>query len=412
MLARQRARPRSARCPLPAARCPLPARCCMSLADQWVSLCARHSQPAPSPLRPAPRLNPAPVCATKRSKSGVFSACFQHQKEKIKKKTTRETREQEERGVDGGEHVGCGSPLRRGGAGSSAVAWCPACVEGARDARKLPSPPACPTRVCRVQHAAPRCGQPPDRAVPAAPVLWQRPLQTSCDDRDIGSNTFPRKVRVYDPNGRLSRHMNPDIDELVHKFESSLGLPPLMCVVARARADVRVAQCSACRSPRSGLAGLTCPRRATRPNPPGQRSGRSTSQLPRSSFRSKRSASPTMWARTNLSASSRARCVCLCEGPRREGAAACALVAHAAAWPAQQRCVCYKVVDDLGAQAPLPVTSCRLPVTARRCLALRRGPLRARKASRACILSETAERGCAYLRAGGGRVFALGAGAE
>ena len=70
--------------------------------------------------------------------------------------------------------------------------------------------------------------------MPAA-LWWQRPLQTSCDDRDIGSNTFPRKVRVYDPNGKLSRHMNPDIDELVHKFESSLGLPPLMCVYASAR---------------------------------------------------------------------------------------------------------------------------------------------------------------------------------
>jgi len=65
-------------------------------------------------------------------------------------------------------------------------------------------------------------------AAAAAPALGQRSLQTSCDDRDIGSNTFDRKVRVYDKNGKLSRHMNPEIDEIVLKFETSLGLSPLM----------------------------------------------------------------------------------------------------------------------------------------------------------------------------------------
>ena len=39
---------------------------------------------------------------------------------------------------------------------------------------------------------------------------------------------FQRHVRVYDQNGKLSRHMNPEIDEIVLKFETSLGLPPVM----------------------------------------------------------------------------------------------------------------------------------------------------------------------------------------
>jgi hypothetical protein len=59
-------------------------------------------------------------------------------------------------------------------------------------------------------------------------AVRQRSLQTSCDDRDIGSNVFDRHVRIYDKKGKLSRHMNPDIDEMILKFENALGLPPLM----------------------------------------------------------------------------------------------------------------------------------------------------------------------------------------
>jgi hypothetical protein len=58
--------------------------------------------------------------------------------------------------------------------------------------------------------------------------LLLRLLQTSCDDRDIGSNAFDRIVRVYDKSGVLSRHMNPEIDDIITKFEASLGLAPLM----------------------------------------------------------------------------------------------------------------------------------------------------------------------------------------
>ena len=35
-------------------------------------------------------------------------------------------------------------------------------------------------------------------------------------------------MRVYDKNGKLSRHMNPEIDDIVLKFETSLGLAPLV----------------------------------------------------------------------------------------------------------------------------------------------------------------------------------------
>jgi hypothetical protein len=130
--------------------------------------------------------------------------------------------------AEDGERV-CSPQLR--GAGPVAVERGAARSGGAslgtRDTRK-PPPRGVSRAVCRAGACRGLL-----TVLPAA-LWWQRPLQTSCDDRDIGSNTFPRNVRVYDPNGKLSRHMNPDIDELVHKFESSLGLPPLMCVYARA----------------------------------------------------------------------------------------------------------------------------------------------------------------------------------
>ena len=54
------------------------------------------------------------------------------------------------------------------------------------------------------------------------------------DTRD-NSPAFQRRVRVYDPSGKLSRHMNPEIDEIVLKFETSLGLPPVMSVSLQAQ---------------------------------------------------------------------------------------------------------------------------------------------------------------------------------
>ena len=212
MLARQRARPRSARCPLPAARCPLPARCCMSLADQWVSLCARHSQPAPSPLRPAPRLNPAPVCATKRSKSGVFSACFQHQKEKIKKKDHKGKNQTDRQGEPGGRRRGelmaasmSAAARRCGAAGLGPALWRgaqPAWGAPATHVSCHPRPPARPAcAACSMPRRAvasrltERCRPPPccgsarckRRATTATSAPTLSPAKCACTTQTAGS---------------------------------------------------------------------------------------------------------------------------------------------------------------------------------------------------------------------------------
>ena len=148
-------------------------------------------------------------------------------------------------------------------------------------------------------------------AAAAAPALVQRSLQTSCDDRDIGSNTFDRTVRVYDKNGKLSRHMNPEIDEIVLKFETSLGLPPLMSA-----SPPRLAHSN----PTSPGLGYTHtqtahPSRHTSPDihckfsTTGQKSGKSIRRQQQSSFLSRHSALRTTSGRKSLSVCSHARCV-------------------------------------------------------------------------------------------------------
>lgn len=55
----------------------------------------------------------------------------------------------------------------------------------------------------------------------------RRWIQQSIDDRIPPAEPFDYIVRRYDPNGPLSRHMNPEIEALLLKFEEHEQLPPI-----------------------------------------------------------------------------------------------------------------------------------------------------------------------------------------
>ena len=104
---------------------------------------------------------------------------------------------------------------------------------------------------CFIMQSNPQLRPPPNdrRGVPRMVVLrahfWSRCRCLSRDAPPVPGAApsdaceippaFQRRVRVYDPSGKLSRHMNPEIDEIVLKFETSLGLPPVMSLPLRMR---------------------------------------------------------------------------------------------------------------------------------------------------------------------------------